>query len=361
MSEYVLRRDTRPFPETAADLKQWFPKCEERPETQLQALGMILCWAQREFGQDISMQASPTMFGCQLLQRSLPEGYEYPAILDGWSRLLHAISFPHRMEKFGDTKDAVCLDGRLMFLACATQMPCYFPVPENQPQLMQVDDREEFAAYRQGWYQCDITVPADWKHIGLVPMQYKKLDKTYTAWPYRPGLEFQSWLHESAVRRLREYEWPHMIRKRLLFAPQGPGTRPLRFWQERFCAAIEKIGDKPTDPVLRLARAGLRDAALHTLGRFHHNGIGKTSWIRNEEGELEEQTIYPRFDAYTARWHHPEWSAAIWNMAQDKAIRLALQAPRAAIREIRGDAVYFDPAHVPDVPDSGRVGAFRRK
>lgn len=378
--EYVLRRDKRPIPAEPAISEKWFPKCEQPLEVQLKALGMILTWAKREFGDEVTMQATPVQFGCQLLQRSLPDGWEYPAIPDGFSRLLHAISFPHRMEKFADPAGAVQYDGRVMFLGTATQMPIHVPGLYD----IQHDEVATFEPYRQGWYRVDVQVPQDWRHIGLVPvLTSERTAEVYgirrmTLWPRRPGMEFGAWLHVSEMHLLLEngiQPWPYTIKKRLLFAPESPGTRPLRFWREKLKEAIEKLERRialaeqyssgtPEDirdnTTLRLCRAGLRSIALQTIGRLHHNGLGKPHMERNEEGELE-LVEYDPLTPFTARWHQPAWTAAIWARARVQATLLALKAPMEAIQEIRGDAVFFDPALAPEIQDDGKVGSFRRK
>src|SRR5581483_8495349 len=89
----------------------------------------------------------------------------------------------------------------------------------------------QFERYRPGWYRVTATIPADWAHVGLLPVPGERIgsEKPWT-WPATPGLELADlWVSEPELRLALDQGWSCVIHERLLFT----GQKVLRTWRER--------------------------------------------------------------------------------------------------------------------------------
>lgn len=351
--EYATRTD----PNHAA----WFdPKLAEVDATLKAAvLADVERWGRKHFGA-VNMQRTPTGFGMELLRHALPEDAKYEQLPAGISDILHgAVSLPHRFELFRSTPKGQSYehDARVAFLAHCRRVPVYLHGH------FIADSGSEYLMYRQGWYKATVTVPATWKHIGLVPSGKVRIGQQDTySYPRTPGESFTYWFSGTEIHLLKAHGWPVEIHNRILFAAEEKGLTgldPLRRWQEVFVTAIMEAEKLSADSLhWQLFRSAIRSVALHTIGMFNFNGkAGASSYFNGQQWvEVAPAAATP----YTLRFHHPEWWAAITARTRVATTRLALQVPLAQLSSIKGDAVVTT-LPIDGIADTGKVGAYRLK
>ncbi len=350
---YVLQRDTRPLTATVPNLESWLPNIPR--EDAAAAVATIGAWGKQHFGNAITMQTTPNHFGMQLILHTLPEGRQYPTVTDGIQRLLYAVSFPLRLEKFAPIKNAThAYDCRVAYLAHTRSVPVY------TPETFTHDEKPCYEPYRRGWYLAVVTVPTGWKHIGLVPSEERV--GTSRKYPYTPGHTFQTWLTDSEMQLLKDFSWGFSVKKRVLFATSStPGSDPLRTWHDHLAGGIESLdriiaGNE--EMKWKLVRTALRNVAIYTIGQFNVSDKLHSDGFDQETGMLKwKQHIMTSF---SERWQHPEWGANIWSRTRVQATRIALQFKREQLVEIRGDEVFTTTPMIGH-EDTGRVGGYREK
>jgi hypothetical protein len=356
-TDIYLRQDKRPWPRQAPDVSGWFDKYKEK-YTQAEAeavLAQVERWAQKHFGTHITMQLKPIGFGRQLLLNVLPDHVHYAQVPDAVGKSIHGMaSVPHRIEAFQGATKAYEHDARLAFLSFARRVPVYLADD------FIYDTGSDYVPGREAWYRVDVTVPTGWDRIGLVPSrQIDSGEQSTYEYPNAPGTEFNYLLHASEVRLLREYQWPHAIRRRAIFADKDRHEAdPLRKWQEILARAIEGAdADRRRWGLLRIALANI---ARHTIGGFLMNGKGNHGKIFDLESHLfVDDKAAPIFGTQL-RYYMPHWNAAITARARVATTKLALSVPRAQLVKIVGDAV-FTTVPIPGLCDNGKVGCYRLK
>ncbi|HEV2461551.1 MAG TPA: hypothetical protein VGS80_24615, partial [Ktedonobacterales bacterium] len=121
----------------------------------------------------------------------------YPMLPEDLRALLHHTSGQGRAELFrppaaltarGDpwalrVSSLSYYDGRLMYVASMAGLGVG-PVMH--------DERADFAPYHPAWYQVRFTVPRDWRHPGILPVQVAGTQRGW-AWPSAPGHAGETW------------------------------------------------------------------------------------------------------------------------------------------------------------------------
>ncbi len=372
-NNWYLRRDTAPMPgqsPTYGEIegRKWFgPYAASAGPT---AWAQLQKWCARTFP-GCHLLRTPVQTALALAEHSLPWApggapYEYQVIDKHVQALIaeHCSHGQHRYEDCGPSGKAiaqiVCYDARVSHAAHLRHLPVIL-----RPDDLVHDEKPEYIPFRRGFYRVEITVPRGWKHIGLVPA-------SVPGYPSKPGFQFESWLSWQEVRLLTEHNWPYIIRERILFASDGPGTDPLREFHERLTASLERLEALPRTDVTQALRAALRAIALHLIGNLAR-GSSENPQIYESLDDLpddlspiatvthEDQGYVVRekrpLDLYHARWYRPEWACSIWADTRVAVTRHALKVPRQELIVIDGDALYLtaDPAW----PDTGKIGCYR--
>lgn len=361
MSIYLTHSSKAPA-YAAPDLQEWFSGHAFKmgvTEDDCQAvLSSVVAWARKHFGNAVVMQRTPTGFGMQLLQMSLPEGIHYEPVPEAVSRMLHGYcSLPHRIERINSLpKQWYEYDARVAYLAYCRNVPAYF-----RDSFIH-DKQSEYVLHRQGWYLCRVQVPADWQSIGLVPGGHAK-DGNQPTYVYPKQGAFIHLLHCSEVELMRQHGWQFDIIERILFAQsKHPGSDPLRAWATRLKEGIEAAellanAGLETDAHWQLFRVALRAIALRTIGQFNFNGQADERYKKDALGWSTEG-VKPT-SGYLQRFHHPEWFSTITARERVQVTKIALQAPKEALVAIKADAVFTTTKL--SLEDTGKVGSYRLK
>lgn len=367
-----LSHDARPMKQQepmVGERNGWFYRMPGITASEAQvALERVLGWSIKHFGTGVTMQRTPTGFGIQLLLRSLPEQVRYEPLPSGVSEVMHgAVGLPHRVEYFQRAK-GLEYDARVAYLAHCRHVPVYLRADGQFIHDSNINNRADFyQQHRQGWYKCEVRVPLDWKHIGLVPDTQHKLmvgeQPTYT-YPRVPGDEFTTWLHESEVKLLLAHSWQFKMTERILFAAEEKGLRgldPLRAWSDKLASGIlgaEQQYRQTRDTSWSYMRMALRSVSLQTIGQFAYNGKGRIEY------EIKDGQVIGHAPAdlteYLARYHHPEWFSAITARTRVSATRMALAVKPSELLAIKADAIVTKGAVT--LPKTGdRIGEYRCK
>lgn len=357
MTTIYLARDQRPAPAAAPIDRAWFGDMSLAKSDKEQAYKDVLYMAHHYFGADITLQKTPTFMGMLLLQHALPFNaktgtpYHYETMPDGMIELIKSFSFPHRIENINTGPDDTSYqyDQRLAFLAFAGSVPVY------HPDSFIADEKRLYVPYHEAFYLVDVTIPRDWQHIGLVPSSVGI--GTSRIYPRASGAKFTTWLHTSEMALLDAYQWPYIIKKRMMFDEPSPGSRPLMTWRQRFIESIEKAEHNHSERGY-IYRSCLRRMALQTIGMFGHTGVNTQKAVRTFDGNME-MTDGEEVQGLPRRWIHPEWAAGIYARSRAAATKMALQVPMPSLSKIVGDAVF---TKLPlRIEDTGKVGAYRQK
>ncbi len=347
---YALQRDTRPMPFAVPDLHAWELDALPKPEADA-ILASVERGLQRTFGPGARLQHTPSGTGIGLMRLALPENHQYPPITPVEQERIRQWTFLQRWQDF-QPGTGYELDRRLAWLAAAGT------VPVSLDSKVQHDNEPTFAGYREGRYRVEVTVPQGWEHIGLAPGPHDgQRDRRY---PNMPGESWETWLTNVEVALLVKHQWPFVIRERVLFAPEGPGTRPLSTWAKKLAGLIEATEAHPSYHTTtgHAVRNALRAVALQGIGGLYRGDGKDTMWIDPDSGEMVyEEARTP--NARTASIYHPEWFSAIVARCRVSVTTAALAFPYQDILAIHTDAVITHTPHT--LQDTGKVGAYRMK
>lgn len=353
-----LRHTFEPMTHDEPDAAVWFKGKSYNEETQRKALAGVEKWLKQAYGEKVALKRTPAGTGMGLLERSLPLASNgttpiaFPALPEGIQRLIHATSFPHRWENFDRKAQGIEYDARSAFVGCCRWVPMGEVIH---------DDTRAYVPFAPGRYLVDVTVPRTWDHIGLVPVEHVPGEK-YRRYPSTPGESWQVWLDGQEVDLLVRHQWPYQIHKRIVFpqSQKAPGHDPLRKWIEPIVSLLEQIERHPryAEPDIKAIRHCIRVIALQTIGRFHATGGGEVMDIDPDTGEISVTEV-PRLNAYTEKFHHPEWSAFIWAKNRCHVTRQALLVPKDDILCIHGDSLVL--RNDPEWQDDGKVRSYRKK
>ncbi len=305
--------------------------------------------------------------------RDAPRPVAYPTLPPEIHALLHGNSTQHRQEAIAlpghRAKTLTLYDRRIAYLSHLRHLPTVNTAQHD------TGAAAIYVPHHPGFYTVSVSVPKDWQHIGLVPTK-----DAGTAWlyPHEPGTTFDSLLTTVEMRLLADHAWPFVVRERYLFdALNVPGNDPLRTFQQRMVQALERLEAQPHTDLNRAVRAALRAVVIQAIGIFHRR-------VQTDETRLEEWDDVPEdadsahgfqpdiapdgtpilrrertLNLFQERWHHPEWSTAIYAASRTAITKQALTLNRADIAAIDGDGLYlFDD---PTWQDTGRIGDFRHE
>jgi hypothetical protein len=260
------------------------------------------------------------------------------------------------------------LDARLAYASCMSGMESG-GTPVH-------DDRPEFEPHRPGFYCADITVPADWAHLGVLPV---KQDGGGWRWPSVPGERFTSWASEPEVRLAVERGWGVDIRQRILLTPQtASANRPLELVGKKLLgirARAESNGDV-------LVAQAVRAIILQGIGGLYRGARDRDILVGSDgslpayvnPGDIVARSRTPdggyvithrgALTDWSAARSHPELAALVWGGWRRRLLSHrdgtgALNPQRETLVAVMVDALYVtvDPGWV----DNGRPGAWRVK
>ncbi len=372
VTSWYLRRDTSPMPGDSPaydeiEPAKWFG--EYADSAGAPAWEQLKKWCSRTFP-GCHLLRTPVQTALALAEHSLPwqrggAPYEY-LLPDQDIQQVIAARCTHGQHRYEDcgapgeiVSQVVLYDARVSHAAHLRHLPVIF----NPADLVH-DEASEYIPFRRGFYRVDVTVPRGWQHIGLVPA-------SAPGYPSKPGFSFETWLSWQEVRLLSDYSWPCAIRERILFAPDGPGTDPLREFHEHLTASLERLEALPKSDVTRALRAALRSIALHLIGNMARGQVENPKEYASlddlpadlagasisHEGQSYIVRQQRPLDLFHARWYRPEWAAEVWSNTRVAVTRHALKVPRQELLAIDGDGLYM--RSNPGWPDTGKVGCYR--
>lgn len=375
LTNWYLRRETAPMPGDSPAYEEiepatWFG--EEAASAGAAAWAQLNKWCARTFP-GCHLLRTPVQTALALAEHTLPwqrGGAPYAYLLpDQELQTLIAQRCTHGQHRYEDCGTAgervsqvVLYDARVSHAAHLRHLPVIL----NPANLLH-DELSEYLPFQRGFYRVDVTVPRGWAHLGLVPA-------SVPGYPSKPGFSFETWLSWQEVRLLSEHHWPCAIRERIVFAPDGPGTDPLREFHEKVTASLERLEALEKTDVTRALRVALRAIALHLIGNLARGQVENPK----EYASLEElpadlapgasishegQSYVVRqqrpLDAYHARWWRPEWAAEVWANTRVAVTRHALKVLRQELIAIDGDGLYL--RSDPHWQDTGQVGCYRHQ
>lgn len=305
----------------------------------------------------VGVLATPATTGreCFVQSIAVPEGW---AVLDDDTQTLIRSTSPQgRIETcpvVPELNRLVELDGRLMYGALCRELGAG-PVAVH-------DESDEYVPYAPGRYRVVATVPADWSHVGVLPV--KQADGRGWWYPSDRGARFETWADSAEVHLALKHGWQIEVRERVLLA--AGKARPLDLWARKLLTIADT-----DDP---LVRAGARAVMLHTIGSFAGRPHVLTRSTSNADdiptGVRDVQAaggVYVWQETSPPAWpemSHPEWAARIWARARCRLLdgpgdTGALHVPRTSVVAFLTDAIYLD--HDPEWADDGAAGRFRIK
>jgi len=297
--------------------------------------------------------STPASTGRDLFARSLGDRV-FPVLSSDLQELIRSTSGQGRIEWFDgpSIRELVEYDGRMMYAGCARELGHGVPT---------FDHVDEYAGYTRGRYQVEVTVPAAWRHVGILGVTE---GRDGWRWPAEPGEQFTTWCDSSELAVALDHGWHVRILSRLLFHEHR--RRPLDNWIGGLLAL--DLGDD--DRIRRAVRAMILFGIGAMHGRPHR--VSRSSTRASDVPPNVRVSHDPVTGTYEwtevggVAWpemSHPEWTAAVWGRARARlcvAPRGAagmLTVPRSSVVACRTDAIYLD--HDPHWHDTGAVGQFR--
>jgi hypothetical protein len=333
--------------------------------------------------QEVDLMASPAAVGQSLwawsLTRELRDALE-PQLPADVADLIRSTSPQHREEVVGHCFDGCdmhqapamttladlsYLDGTFMYAACTRELGIA-PVRHLQSRVevlsfLMADRRHYYARAR---YRAHVTVPADWRAPGLVPVKHPNGQNWH--YPNRPGVTFETWADACELMLAMGAGWQVLFDEGLVYTP----SRVL----DRFTDTVVRLraaADDGGTPAAGLASKALRSMFVRTIGAFHSRGrdrsyvvpagtelpAGVTDWRDRPDGSR----LYTKPVALTgaaAAFARPELSSQVWARARARVAGKLLDLIPEAIVGVWGDALYLAGPVADDPPG---VGAFRVK
>lgn len=317
---------------------------------------------------------SPAQTGLDLLARALPKPKDYPKskayrypIPDArlWASL-HTYGYQHRQEMCTDPAQTTApgwwyLDGRFAYAAHTRCLPY---------RLERHDTRDAFVPDQWGWYHVLATVPQGWAHLGIFKSPGAQ------EWPHTPGAVIDTWADRYEVELALAHGWGVRIVERYVFAPEGPGSDPMRLFTKR---VVERYNDAATgrSRVDTLLKEAWGHILYDTLGTFKRSATQETGAIprggtlpdgaHSVEATRDgwEYKVSRPLSPYQLGWAQVHWWVAATSRQRNYGLmRRVLQTPREQVGALRTDAAHLFCAK-PDLDgvwhDFGRVGDYRVK
>lgn len=298
------------------------------------------------FDSGVSLMGTPARTGLDLIERSLPDGKEYPVLPDDLREKLEHNIGQGRMEFLQPLLDSTqadtlyILDAIWMYAACCRRLPVGPAMYDTINDL--ADD-----GYRPGFYHVRFLVPKTWQHIGLLPSWDGR-----PTWPNEPGTWHEAYVCNDELRLAVGFSWHVQILERWLFANDAD---PLRTWVEklrtlRSAVSVERDGD-----LAKPLRDAIRAICIKAIGGLSRKGRYEQVETPIEQAEtLPEDAIIDTdalsdtvirwlrpvpLDAPMAYFQRPEWAAMVWGRARARLVKAAMELPREAVIALRTDAI----------------------
>lgn len=317
-------------------------------------------------GMEFCLLPTPTMSGKELIAISLPFNKEYATIDKETADFIHRNYGQARIEHFAPKQEEpftlYCPDGMWMYASCISNLP----IGEYER-----DSIDKFEKHIPGFYHCNVTVPSNWQHIGLLASDKKVSD----LWEYPNTGTFQSWTTYKELELALENGWHIEILERILWRDTDKLTDPLATWRKNLVALRTKYSVK-SDIIHRLIKGAIRNILLHTVGSFHateykieHFTPIKDLPLPDCKKEIMKATSkgmqwieYKPLSGDRLLFSHPEWSAMAWGMARWRLAKFALRLPFESIVSMSTDCVYtsVNPEWI-EQENTGKPGSFRLK
>ncbi|MFJ6354889.1 Mucin-19 [Streptomyces sp. NPDC092046] len=231
------------------------------------------------------------------------------------------------------------------------------------------------ALFAPSHWQVRVTIPKDWKHVGLLPAPAPG-DRAWH-YPYEGGRTFTTWAGGAEVNlALRNpiAPWRIEILDGLLWESGDPlkswSTKLREAWQS-LRAAAELHGDEQQKRACHLASRAVRSILLYGIGTFAQRPRITTGSLElGAGGEVPDLPDGARLTGITdthVTWErnqgfardpyaHPEWAAGVWSAARAALLSVstsskdpatgkplkagALHLPPGSILAFRTDAIY---------------------
>jgi hypothetical protein len=275
------------------------------------------------------------------------------------------------------------IDGRFMYAALGRELGVGPGVRLNRAGAFELLQSDPYARAR---YEVRFTVPADWNHVGLLPVRHENVaDGWY--YPNRPRATGITWADASEISVALRAGW--MIDP--LQAVHFHKARVLDTFLDRMNRARDRALENPDMPPLlkRAVSDALRLILITAIGNFASRGRAR---LRTASSAFEIPAPYQasavrQGEMFTYRvpsdrvqddgLYHPEVAVQLWGRgrarvlsaptAHDKFGAGALAVPGHTLLGINGDAIYT--THLPEwsIPvergggDDGRTGRLRLK
>jgi hypothetical protein len=349
------------------------------------------------FGDTAILMDTCSTTGRALWQRTIPAGTAVPVLSAEVRQLLGETSGQGRRELFAppapDTTvhDFTHLDGRLMYGALLGNLPSKAPKWITETQLDELDAKASEKVLRgRSWWRVLATVPADWDHLGLLPLRYMDQGRKHWTWPDQPGRTFETWASGAEVWLAMSKGWE----VRTLEGLTWEDGHALDLWRDKLrCVwrdAVLMDGRGEIDRTTSvLVQKAVRSLLIHTVGAFYSRGYRVRKTAPLTSAHLVPDGYVPDVQGDTLVWYehelkgwsedlaHPEWSVQVWGRARSRLAECPTSDPgqKAGFlyldkRQIIGtatDALYVagDPRWAdgpwnPARPDKA-IGTYRRK
>lgn len=268
------------------------------------------------------------------------------------------------------------IDGRFMYSALGWGVGLGAHRITRDEAAMNIYDRGGPGQYVSAWYKVRARVPADWRHVGLLPFKAENVEDGWL-YPNRPGATFETWASGAEVKLAIDNGWALdplegiVFDKQALDDPDARGrAKPnvLDSWAGKLNAARDAVQQRDDlDPEVRQAVAGaLRAMLLQGIGNFAKRLRGQDVTVKNaldippeyaaSQKKMGDHWVYHvpgrPFKEHEKGYYHPELAVQVWGRA--RARMLQSPAPRdytgprpgmlsmdpSTILGVRGDAVY---------------------
>lgn len=261
--------------------------------------------------------------------------------------------------------------------------------------------------YVRAYYHVRATVPRDWNHVGLLPLQAQD-SRDRWLYPNKPGATFDTWADGAEIMIACDNGWHIEAIEGIVFGtealddPDAKGKKKpnvLDGWASKLNKARENVqAREDLDPTVRQAVAGaLRSILLQGIGNFAKRLRGQSVVVKNAmDVPPQYARSVERFGsahvyeepgrAFTERergYYRPELAVQVWGRARARMLRSPVPGgkqggytgqvpgmlsmdPRT-ILGVRGDAVYSSEVPPWALPvreggaDDGKNGRLRIK
>lgn len=313
------------------------------------------------------MLATPATTARDLWLRSLGNR-EFPCLPDDLQAFIRSTSGQGRIETFpagsGTNVSAgrlVVYDARIAYAGCVRELGHGLPT---------VDQLDIFRPMDRGRYLVRFEPPADWSHVGILPVK----DPDGDGWIWPTSGRWQTWADGAELFVAGRAGWRFDVLGRIIFRDHS--GRPLDRWATRLIGLMDQPSELPAS-CRPLIRSAVRSLILHGLGAF----AGRPHKVshRGAREEIPAGASGVMFDPDTGSYSwtteeppawpeasHPEWSSAVWARQRARLLDAPtaeggkragmLSVARSTLLGVRTDAIYM--TDDPGWPDDGKVGRF---